>query len=155
MRKNYLNTPNGKLRKKSWDKTWSVSNKEQINNYNRYKYKNDIQHKLKVTIRNRLNTYLRNHGITKYKSSTYSIGCSYAELKLHLESQFKKGMTWDNHQLVGGWHVDHIKELCQFDLTDTKQLDMAQHYTNLQPLWAGENLSKRSFHKNEKSKQVR
>jgi desulfoferrodoxin (superoxide reductase-like protein) len=50
-------------------------------------------------------------------------------------------MTWDNWT-TDGWHIDHIKPLASFDLTDRKQLLEACHYTNLQPLWAKDNLIK-------------
>ena len=50
-------------------------------------------------------------------------------------------MTWDNYGRYG-WHIDHIKPLCRFDLTDGKQLLEAVHYTNLQPLWASDNYAK-------------
>lgn len=61
------------------------------------------------------------------------------ELRAHLEAQFQAGMSWDNY---GEWHIDHIKPLASFDLEDTDQLKLACHYTNLQPLWAKDNLSK-------------
>jgi len=48
-------------------------------------------------------------------------------------------MLWSNY---GEWHIDHIKPLASFDLSDRKQLLEACHYTNLQPLWAQDNLSK-------------
>ena len=50
-------------------------------------------------------------------------------------------MTWDNWT-TDGWHIDHIKPLSSFDLTDRKQLLEVCHYTNLQPLWAKDNLIK-------------
>ena len=49
-------------------------------------------------------------------------------------------MTWDNW---GDWHLDHIIPLSHFDLSDRKQLKQACHYTNMQPLWAADNLSKK------------
>ncbi len=57
----------------------------------------------------------------------------------YLEKKYKKGMTRKNY---GEWHVDHIKPCASFDLTDTKQQMLCFHYTNLQPLWAKENLQK-------------
>lgn len=66
-------------------------------------------------------------------------GCSVDDLILHIESIFLDGMTWDNH---GKWHIDHIKPCCAFDLTDPKQQRDCFHYSNLQPLWAVDNLKK-------------
>ena len=65
----------------------------------------------------------------------------YQCLENNLESKFQSGMTWDNWAL-DGWHIDHIKPLASFDLTDRNQLLEACNYTNLQPLWAKDNLSK-------------
>ena len=64
-----------------------------------------------------------------------------SQLKEHIEKQFVDGMSWDNWAL-DGWHIDHIKPLASFDLTDRQQLLEACHYTNLQPLWAKDYLSK-------------
>ena len=63
------------------------------------------------------------------------------ELKIYLESKFLPGMTWDNWS-KDGWHIDHVVPLASFDLTNKEQFDKACHYTNLQPLWAKDNLSK-------------
>ena len=69
------------------------------------------------------------------------MGCTISELKSYLESKFQPEMTWDNWAL-DGWHIDHIKPLVSFDLTDRNQLLESCHYTNLQPLWATDNLIK-------------
>jgi len=58
-----------------------------------------------------------------------------------LESKFQPDMNWDNWA-SDGWHIDHIKPLASFDLTDREQLLIACHYTNLQPLWAKDNIAK-------------
>jgi len=50
-------------------------------------------------------------------------------------------MTWDNYGKTG-WHVDHIKPLTRFDLTEETEVVKAVHYTNLQPLWAVDNIRK-------------
>lgn len=69
------------------------------------------------------------------------LGCTVAEFKAHLEAHFTVGMSWDTHGRKG-WHMDHIVPLSHFDLTDPKQLAIAFHYTNYQPLWWDDNLKK-------------
>jgi hypothetical protein len=86
-------------------------------------------------------------GRQKDSSSVEYIGCTLEELWVHLESKFQDGMTRKNY---GEWHVDHIRPLSSFDFeVDTENtLHEAWHYTNLQPLWAKDNLSKGSSWKN-------
>jgi hypothetical protein len=71
------------------------------------------------------------------------LGCNISEAKEHLEKQFKEGMIWENHG-THGWHIDHIIPCASFDLTYPEQQKKCFHYTNLQPLWAKENMSKGS-----------
>ena len=68
-------------------------------------------------------------------------GCSASTLAAHLESKFQDGMSWDNY---GEWHVDHILPMASFNLLDPIERAKANHYTNLQPLWAEENFKKGS-----------
>ena len=103
------------------------------------KYHNDIQRKLSSCLRSRLNRALKNN--SKRGSAVRDLGCTIEELKKHLESKFKPGMSWDNWTR-NGWHIDHVKPLSKFDLNDREQLKKACHYSNLQPLWAKDNLSK-------------
>lgn len=79
----------------------------------------------------------------RYKKSRTEkyIGCSFEELKKHLESQFLPEMTWDNYGQYG-WHVDHIIPLKAFDLSMESNLYKAWHYSNLQPLWWRDNIRK-------------
>ena len=65
------------------------------------------------------------------------MGCSFEFLKIHLESKFQKGMAWINY---GKWHVDHIIPLSS--ATTVESISKLCHFTNLQPLWAFDNLSK-------------
>lgn len=68
-------------------------------------------------------------------------GISVAGLRAHLESLFKPGMSWSNYGFWG-WHIDHIKPICTFDLKSPEQQHACFHYSNLQPLWQAENLAK-------------
>lgn len=126
-------------------KIYTSKNKEKINEYRKKiyleKYNSDLNFKIKSILRARFKIALK-YG---YKSDSIInlVGCSIEELKKHLETQFKEGMTWENYGLYG-WHIDHIKPCSFFDLTDPDQQKACFHYTNLQPLWAKENLSKGS-----------
>ena len=75
----------------------------------------------------------------KSKTTLELLGCSPEELAQHLEKQFQPGMTHDNY---GEWHIDHIRPIASFDLSDPKEAEKCFHYTNLQPLWAADNLFK-------------
>jgi hypothetical protein len=93
---------------------------------------------LAADLRSRLNSALTGRN----RLHLYQLlGCSLDELKAHLQAQFKSGMTWTNRRRTG-WHIDHIRPLASFDLTDPEQLAQACHYKNLQPLWAADNLIK-------------
>lgn len=113
--------------------------REYYRDYHRKKKKCDIQYRLRKGIRTRARDAV-GRGV-KAGSAVKDLGCSIEELKAHLEAQFKPGMTWGNWSYEG-WHIDHIKPLASFDLTDRKQFLQACHYTNLQPLWAEENMKK-------------
>ena len=118
-------------------KKYREKNKEKIiesrKEYRKKKRKNDPIYRMRLNIRCMVRRAI------KTKRTEEIIGCSFQELKLHLESQFTDGMSWENY---GQWHIDHIRPLSWFDITNPDEVDIANHYTNLQPLWAEENLSK-------------
>lgn len=124
---------------KEREKAYRTSNKNKLYEYDMYRYKNNIQRKISCRLRSRLRDVLKSN--YKAGSAVKDLGCSIDELKNYLESKFQPGMTWDNWT-TDGWHIDHIKPLASFDLTDRKQFLEACHYTNLQPLWANDNLIK-------------
>lgn len=113
-------------------------NKKRINEvhrvYNKNKYHTDPQFRLKTLWRTRLRQAIfTGYG---YKSIESLCGCSLADLRNHIESQFKEGMTLDNY---GVWELDHIILVSTFDLTDIEQLKKCYHYTNLRPRWKTDN----------------
>jgi len=105
--------------------------------------KTDLNYKLNKLLRKRMKRAVKDQ-VGVFSSKTIDmLGCSVLELKEHLQSLFLEGMTWDNHT-YDGWHIDHIKPCSSFDLTDIEQQKECFHYTNLQPLWAEDNLTKGS-----------
>lgn len=117
--------------------------RKQINAHKRKRYKTDPAYKAitncRGRIKSRIRMYIKSGAILRKRVPKFDCGCSREELVKHLESQFKPGMTWENH---GKWEIDHIKPLAAFDMTNPKEVLAAMHYSNLQPLWAKENRQK-------------
>lgn len=106
--------------------------------YQNNRYNNDIQYKIKTTLRNRFYSAIIKG--FKVKSVLKLLGCSIEECKIYIEKKFKHGMSWENHGKV--WEIDHIKPCNSFDLTKLEEQEKCFHYTNLQPLTIFENRSK-------------
>lgn len=107
--------------------------------YYNNKIKNDPNFKLSKSIRSRIRAAITRKNRVKPASAIEELGCTIEECRKHIESQFQEGMNWDNH---GEWHIDHIKPLASFNLENIEEFKEACHYTNLQPLWAEDNLKK-------------
>lgn len=106
-------------------------------------YKDEISKRLAKNSRTRLATAMRQNLTTKKCSSVKDLGCSILELKVHLEVQWEPGMNWSNWgKGRGKWNIDHIRPLASFNWNDPEEQKKAVHYTNLQPLWEPDNLSK-------------
>lgn len=114
-----------------------LSSKIQANDYHVNRRKIDINYKLSSNLRTRLYQAIKRN--YKSGSAVRDLGCSIEQLKIYLEAKFQPDMSWDNY---GKWHIDHILPLSKFNLTDRGQLCTAVHFTNLQPLWAEDNLKK-------------
>jgi hypothetical protein len=133
----------GRIR--GYDAKYAASNREKvrvrrrkvIRKYMNKRRKLDLNFRLAGALRSRLWSAIRNN--SRKGSAVRDLGCSIPELRVYLESKFTAGMTWENY---GEWHIDHIKPLISFNLIDYAQLAEACHYTNLQPLWAKDNMAK-------------
>lgn len=117
------------------------SNKENISarntQYVRERMKVDPAFKLSYAIRCRVGQAFRTKSIPKRGKTPSMLGCGWEELKVHIESQFQPGMTWENR---GEWHVDHKIPLSL--AATAEDMERLCHYTNLQPLWALDNIRK-------------
>lgn len=99
------------------------------------------QYVIKRRLRFRLRHIIRALGSDKYKtkSSMELLGCELPFFKKYIESKFKDGMCWERLSEI---HLDHIKPCSRFDLTKEEEQKVCFHYTNIQPLWWRDNLSK-------------
>jgi hypothetical protein len=97
----------------------------------------NINARLAHNLRSRLRLAVFNG--QKSGSAVRDLGCSIEFFKVYIAMRFEADMSWENY---GKWHLDHIKPLVLFDLTDRAQFLEACHYTNYQPLWGIDNISK-------------
>lgn len=119
-------------------KTYHEANWDKKLEYEANRKKTDINYRLSCSLRSRISNFLKGIGF-KNGSAIDDLGCTIDFFKDYLASKFTKGMSWDNY---GEWHIDHIKALANFDLTNREQFLEATHYTNMQPLWAIDNIRK-------------
>jgi hypothetical protein len=120
-------------------KQWCEANQKNRIEWHRSYRKNNLRVRIADNLRTRVRQALM--GESKSTTTIELLGCTIEELESHIEGQFTDGMSWDNYGFYG-WHLDHIVPCASFDLTDPEQQKICFHYTNLQPLWAKDNLSK-------------
>lgn len=125
---------------RSWKKRLAENGdamREVRNGWRRVKRKTDPVYAMESRVRALLLTAFKRKGFTK-RSTTYRIvGCSWPDLADHIQRQFLRGMSWSNREK---WHLDHIVPLATAKTeTDVVALN---HFTNLRPIWAKDNLSK-------------
>lgn len=124
-------------------KRWHAANRERTTERLRNRRREDPQVNLATKIRNRISGAIRRcqRGSEKAGATISLLGCSFNEFKVHIERQFTRGMTWEK-LMKGEIHLDHIRPISSFDLTDPEQQADAFNYLNVMPLWAKANLSK-------------
>ena len=133
----YMKRPEAK---EKWDRyinIYRAENSERImENVKRNiaKQRATVEGKIKDNLRSRLWGALKQN--KKSKKTMELLGCSITFLRSYLEAQFTEGMTWSNI------HIDHIRPCASFDLTDPEQQRECFHYSNLQPLFAIDNMKK-------------
>lgn len=123
------------LKRKQRDQKNSAHNRK----HRKERYENDICYRLSSVLRSRLRNAIKRN--SKGRKTFDLIGCTVMEFKYYIEGKFKEGMTWENYGYEV-WHIDHIRPCASFDLSDPEQQKACFHYTNMQPLWAEDNLKK-------------
>jgi hypothetical protein len=144
-KKRYWQREEIKEKKRKYDKIYREKNQEQIKKkkleYFNERRQSDINFKILTNLRGRIKNAINKQYGEKAKKTIELLGCSIEECRKHIESLFQPGMTWDNYGKFG-WHIDHILPCASFDLTKIEEQKKCFHYTNLQPLWAEDNLKK-------------
>jgi hypothetical protein len=135
-KKYYLNNIDQE-RKKRREYYYNNKEKERKKNdkWRKNKLINDGFFRMKRRLRERIRNYMKGKHIGKKTKDI--IGLEYDEFKTYISDKFTDGMCWDNY---GKWHLDHIIPLCE--AKNEEELFKLNHYTNLQPLWAEDNIKK-------------
>ena len=130
-----------KVDKALYDIVYRKNNRDRINCrkrvYENKRRRTDPEFKLIRNMRNRVWYATELH--CNSQSTKDLIGCSALALRNWLSYQFEEGMNWNNY---GEWHIDHVIPCASFNLEDPEQQKICHHWTNLQPLWAVDNLRK-------------
>lgn len=123
----------GECRKKANN----AESRDRIAEWRRTKYATDAAYNLRMRIRGLLYKALDRKGGNKSKRTELILGCDIEYFVKHIELQFLPGMTWENRS---EWHIDHIVPVSS--AIDAEEVEKLNHFTNLRPLWAKDNLSK-------------
>jgi hypothetical protein len=124
------------LSRKNWIK-YREDNRDRINKKIRDRKYNDPLYKLTFSIRSSIHNSINRMGYSKKDKSRDILGCSFEYFMKYIEEQFLEGMSWENH---GEWHLDHKTPVSWAETEE--QIYELNKYTNFQPLWAKDNLSK-------------
>lgn len=120
-------------------KEWRKANPDYIKN----RIASDPEFRIITCLRSRLLTCVRNAKAGKVSNALDLLGCSTEYFMKFIENQWRTGMSWANHGLgEGKWHLDHRKPCESFNMQDAWEQRWCFHYSNFQPLWQIENLSK-------------
>ena len=116
---------------------WQKRNKDYLNAKHKEKRDNDLVFATAHRVRRLTNFAFERKGYKKSGSAERLLGCSWEELKSHIESKFLPGMSWENRH---EWHVDHIIPLAS--AKSPEEIEQLCKWHNLQPLWRLDNLKK-------------
>jgi len=134
-RKKYHKTQKFKSLTKKYQRTKKY--KDYTKSYNKSRRASNPMFAMANRLRARISFAIRSKGYSKTSKTREMLGCDWNHLMTHLEEKFVDGMTWGNRHL---WHIDHITPLAS--ATSEEELIKLNHYSNLQPLWAEDNIRK-------------
>lgn len=128
---------NNKEKIDSYQLNYRIENKEKSNEYYKNRKLNNPLYKLTCNIRTVICGCFKRNSHKKKSKTQEILGCSFDDLKAHLESKFEPWMNWSNHGLYNGelnygWDIDHIVSIHL--AKNQEEVIRLNHYTNLQPL---------------------
>ena len=147
-----LKKEQSKLRRAEWRKEWRLKNAESIKEKAKIRYEkgkkdrgmkerirkeSDPVFAMKLRVKGAIIHSIKKKGFTKESRSHEVLGCDWETFKAHIESRFMDGMSWENRD---EWQIDHIIPVSLAQ--DEEAVITLNHYLNLRPLWASENLEK-------------
>ncbi len=140
-RSEYYNEYKTTEKRRESARNWARRNRIKHIEYHRHRYNTDPQFNLAIKVRRRIHMALRRIKSGRKDKIIDLLGCTYSFFKEYIEHKFIDGMNWEM-VFNGSIHIDHIKPCSAFDLTDFENQKICFHYTNLQPLWAIDNMIK-------------
>lgn len=132
-----INSEKNKDKRLTYCRNWYNINKKNISKKTKFLRENDELYSLRTSLRNRIFKVFKRNKWKKAGKTLELLGCDYKTAKRWIERKFTKGMTWKNQ---GKWHIDHKIPLASAKTKE--ELIKLCHYTNLQPLWATDNIKK-------------
>ena len=129
-----------KARDRAYNKEWRKEHPERVATLAK-KWKENPKNALSQRIGSRMWHSLKGKKGKRHWETL--VGYMLKDLMTHLEKLFKPGMTFENY---GKWHIDHKIPISAFSFTKPEDSDFKKCWalSNLQPLWAEENLKKGS-----------
>ncbi len=115
-------------------------NKKQYE-YKKNKLKHNSSYLMQERLASRMRMAIKNHKGIKQSSSIELLGAPINIVRKHLKKSMTSDMSWDNF-IHSELHIDHIKPCALFNLTKKNEQLKCFHYTNLQLLWASDNIKK-------------
>lgn len=112
--------------------------KKRYNKYRKERRQTDEHYLIMERFRARIKKALKSKNADKCLKSQELLGCSVKEFKIHIEKQFRDGMSWDKRNFV----LDHIIPCSSFDLSKEEEQIKCFNYKNIQPLFWSENSKK-------------
>ena len=130
-----------------YNKRWKLKNREKYlllkRQYNISEHLRRYGKDLNYTMKERLRALTRQSlkGNSKSNTTFYLLGCDNENFVNHIKLKMTPDMSWEKI-MSGEIHIDHIRPCASFDLSNPAQQRECFHYTNLQPLWAADNIEK-------------